>query len=244
MICKSSKIKRIDKIKIMVLLMFRTSLQIYMPLLFTLHPDTNTQIAVWHCLEPVDEMKALVHLDSKSEEMFVSMKNTTRKRQWLGCRVALSLMLNKKHVEIHYNGFGKPEMKGASYHLSFSHSGDYSAVIISKTSCVGIDLELYREKIVRVADRFLVTQEEQIIKNEERLTGLLLFWTAKEALYKIQGDPDVDIRSDIRIESINYLCSGSGEMKSQIKWQGKHKQIPVYFRIKDDFILSWAQMPC
>ncbi len=38
-------------------------------------------------------------------------------------------------------------------HISITHSHDFSAIIISDET-VGIDIELQREKIIRIADKF------------------------------------------------------------------------------------------
>jgi phosphopantetheinyl transferase len=49
-----------------------------------------------------------------------------------------------------YYDEGKPHLKDDKY-ISISHSHHFSAIIVSKS--VGIDIELQREKIIRIADK-------------------------------------------------------------------------------------------
>jgi phosphopantetheinyl transferase len=64
-------------------------------------------------------------------------------------------------LDLYYDELGKPHLKDDKY-ISISHSHHFSAIIVSNKS-VGIDIELQREKIIRIADKF-VDQEYSYLK--------------------------------------------------------------------------------
>ena len=75
---------------------------------------------------------------------------------------------------------------------------------------------------------------------EDRLVALTLFWAVKEALYKINGKPDLDIQYDICIESFDYLCRADGQLKALMKRPGMASGIGVSYHRMEDYILAWA----
>ena len=66
------------------------------------------------------------------EDQYASFKSEIRKKQWLSYRILLKKMISPHPASIEYDAFGKPYLKNSDLYLSISHSGDYSAVIVSK----------------------------------------------------------------------------------------------------------------
>ncbi len=227
-----------------VLLGFSKSFQFSdMPVVYTRTIIPDSMLSVWHATEGADTLLGQLDLDQEDEAIYSSIRNQSRKLQWLGCRMALSHLMQTPEIGIRYNEYGKPLLISGKANISFTHSGAYAAAILSTTSNVGIDLEPVREKISRVAERFLSTQELSLASGKERLEILTLFWSVKETLFKINGKPDLDIQHDICIESFDYLCNTNGTLKARMKWLGPESGIPVsYYRLQD-YILAWATVP-
>src|SRR5206468_11942825 len=49
----------------------------------------------------------------------------------------------------------KPFLENDAYHFSISHCGDFAAAIVSSDKRVGVDVEIFSEKIWRVKDKFI-----------------------------------------------------------------------------------------
>ena len=227
-----------------VFLAWKTTPQIpCMPIVFTRTIAPGSLLAVWHATEDAETLLGQLDLDPEDETICASIRNRNRKLQWLGCRMALSHLLQTPKVGIRYTEYGKPLLVSDRAHLSFAHSGSYAAAICSTTSIVGIDLEQVREKINRVADRFLTPHELSLVSGPDRLVILTIFWAVKEALYKINGKPDTDIQHELCIESFEYLCATQGELKTRILGIREDSLIPVSYHRTEDFILTWATVP-
>lgn len=81
--------------------------------------------------------------------------------------------------------------------LTISHSRDYAAVAFSSERSVGVDIEQWREQLMRVAQRVLSESEMAAYGASGAL--LLRAWTMKEALYKAALTPGLDFRRDIAL---------------------------------------------
>lgn len=82
---------------------------------------------------------------------------------------------------------GKPVLKNSEAHLSISHTQQFAAVMFSRNKAVGIDLENINPKVERIAHKFLREDEINAIDEEEKIGKLILYWSAKEALYKLHA---------------------------------------------------------
>lgn len=215
-----------------------------MPVIFSKRINAATQLNVWHATEEVAWFRSQLDLDPDDERRFQSISNQNRKLQWLGCRLALSHLMQTSRIPIRYDQYGKPSLASGEAEISFTHTGLYTAAISSQDSRPGIDLEQVREKISRVATRFLMPEELSMASGkEEHLRLLTLFWAAKESLYKINGKPDLNLLHDLRIESFDYLCLPKGELLAKMKLPDSEPVIPVSYHLLEGMILTWATLP-
>lgn len=97
---------------------------------------------------------------------------------------------------------GKPELSDKSSYFSISHSFPYAAAIISPKRSVGIDIQMYVEKIGRLQDKFLSVTEQELTRND--IQKITLTWAAKEAVFKYYGLGSVDFKSDMPIQGISW----------------------------------------
>lgn len=137
---------------------------------------------------------------------FAHTHSLTQKRdiENKGKHYLLNYLLNKS-VEIEYDSFGKPYLTNDFKHISISHSFDKMAIIINTKEPTGIDIEMIGNKILNIKHKFLSEIELENANNDVEKT--LIYWGAKETLYKIYGLKGVDFIKNISVnpfEKQNY----------------------------------------
>src|SRR6202008_4298331 len=100
-------------------------------------------------------------------------------------------------VTVCYDDKGKPHLTDRSKHISISHSHDKLAIIANAKEATGIDIELIRDKVLRIRHKYLSENELQDTGSD--IEKLLIYWAAKETLYKIYGLKEVDFIANLFI---------------------------------------------
>ncbi|HBZ33607.1 MAG TPA: hypothetical protein DEO38_00755 [Bacteroidales bacterium] len=132
-------------------------------------------------------------------------KSVGRQREIAGIRILLRQTLGDD-VRLEYHN-GRPFLKhklANDYsplpHISISHSHGILALAVNPHYELGMDLEVFGNKIRRVRERFLSAEElAWLINDDERLTRAHIAWTVKESVFKIFGDPVYNFQSKITI---------------------------------------------
>lgn len=211
-----------------------------MPLIIKENIPGDCILGVWKIEEPAEFLHRQSRLTKTEEDYYLTLKNQFRREQWLSYHAIIGHLLGEEEHELFYDTFGKPHFKDKSHFLSVSHSGEYSAVILSKNLSVGIDIEKIRGRIERVKDMFLSREELNQIGLMNRLEKLIVYWGAKEALYKIYGNPGLLCMRDITIKPFDYLCSGKGSTLGVVKSEVKTENYTIFYRKIDDYLLVYA----
>ena len=131
---------------------------------------------------------------------FYSEQNLISKREieTLGKNYLLAHLTNPT-TQLVYDDKGKPYLANDSRHISISHSHDKLVIIINETEETGIDIELIRAKVIKIKHKFL--SEIELIDASNDVEKLLIYWAAKETLYKIYGLKEVDFIKNLHLES-------------------------------------------
>ncbi|HNW88773.1 MAG TPA: 4'-phosphopantetheinyl transferase superfamily protein [Bacteroidales bacterium] len=210
-----------------------------MPVLFTKNPGKNTVLGVWQITETVDELVSAIDLSETEKHVLNSYKHDKRKKHWLSYRVLIS-KLSEASSKVHYSDFGKPYLLNdrKSKHISITHSGDYSAVIIDADTSVGIDIEEISRRIERVSSKFLSDEELVFIDKENFLAHLTICWTAKEALFKISGNDYYDFKEQIKLFPFKYAPHGS--IQAELTGESQSVNLVVHFEKISDYFLSYV----
>jgi phosphopantetheinyl transferase len=211
-----------------------------MPLILSHTVNASTFLGVWKIDESIEQMRQNLNLDEPDRKTFDSFGSELRKKHWLSSRILLQKLLKKNSVRIIYDEFGKPGIPDFNGHFSISHSGDIAAVIVSHETPVGIDIERIRDRIERVAERFLSMEELQQINDVNRLEKLYVCWGAKESLYKLYGKPEVDFQKDIVIKPFDYLCIGEGSCLAMMNTPEGSGSYQIFYRKLEDYILAYT----
>lgn len=173
-----------------------------MPLFQTIQHDETTKILIWEITESLEELLEKVVLKEKTQLRLNGMKSQMHQRAFLSVRMLIQEM-GFTDKDLHYDEFGKPYFDCHNY-ISITHSYHFAAIIISHET-VGIDMELQREKIIRIADKFVDTEFEYLNANvsEEYVKKLTIIWGAKEAIFKIRNEKGISFKDHIRVEDFS-----------------------------------------
>jgi 4'-phosphopantetheinyl transferase len=173
-----------------------------MPLFQTIQFNETTKILIWHITESFEELLSKVVLKEKTQQRLDGMKSQMHQRAFLSVRMLIQEMGFTDH-EMHYDEFGKPYFN-CHNHISITHSHDFAAIIISHET-VGIDMELQREKILRIADKFVDTENSYL--NTQNTTDyikeLTVIWGVKEAIFKIRNEKGISFKDHIRVNAFS-----------------------------------------
>lgn len=89
--------------------------------------------------------------------------------------------------------------------ISATHGASLAAVAASSLPTVGIDIEMWRPQLLRVAPRFVTDADTlHAMSQPERLLKL---WTAKEAVYKAAHTPGLSL-TDIAVDPTGAVACG------------------------------------
>lgn len=77
-----------------------------------------------------------------------------------------------------------PFLEPNEYEISITHSFPFAALAYSKNK-IGIDLERFNPKFLKLQDKFIYPNERAFIPKDEEIEYLTIIWSVKESLYKI-----------------------------------------------------------
>ena len=173
-----------------------------MPLFETIQFNETTKILVWHITESFEELVSNVVLKEKTQLRLNGMKSVMHQRAFLSVRMLIQEM-GFTDQDLHYDEFGKPYFN-CENHISITHSHDFAAIIISDKT-VGIDMELQRDKILRIADKFVETENSYLNTQHtpDYIRELTVIWGAKEAIFKIRNEKGISFKDHISVDAFS-----------------------------------------
>jgi phosphopantetheinyl transferase len=125
-------------------------------------------------------------------------QNDKRRREHLAWRRVVRSELGRD-VTIEYNKVGAPIVDRPNTYISVAHGSERVAVTIADEP-VGVDIESLNRNYERIKSRYMTPAEESLSTMEE---WPAVVWTAKEAIYKLYGQREVDLTEDIRITTFD-----------------------------------------
>jgi len=161
--------------------------------------DSSSALAVKIIGRPDEE--PLDFLSFREKLSYTNISHPEKRREWATARLAIHEAL--KELQLPYPGFFKDEhgksqsMNGQGF-VSLTHTPGYAAAIFHREQPVGIDMDLIREKILKIGFRFLDNSELDFLKNDP--VHYTMAWSAKESIFKCQGKRGVSFRENILLE--------------------------------------------
>ena len=203
-----------------------------MPVFFQQQINETTRLGVWK----IEETEAFFKGNVPVHRVVTHPK---KRLQHLAGRFLLQYLYpDFPYAQIQIADTRKPFLPDERYHFSISHSGDYAAAIVSSTHRVGVDVEETEDRILRIKDKYLSREEQQLFITDPSNPDfrlLTLLWSAKESVFKWYGAGEVDFRKEIRLSTLdsstNTLCCDFGKSGDALL---------VNYRLFDGLVLSWV----
>jgi 4'-phosphopantetheinyl transferase len=134
-----------------------------MPLYKSLVLNSQTIVKIWKITESKDFFSDKLVLKPESLERVNGMKSELHQRGFLSVRMLLA-EFGYVDEDLVYDTFGKPHLKDGKY-ISITHSYTFSAVVVSSRA-VGVDIEKQREKIIKIAPKFIGYETTYLSEND------------------------------------------------------------------------------
>ncbi len=206
-----------------------------MPLYKKIEVNSTTTIYVWKVEEDFNWLFRNTSLRDVSLARLEGMKSEIHQRGFLSVRHLLN-EAGYTDFDLFYDENGKPNLKDGK-HISITHSHNFSAIIVSSEN-VGIDIELQREKITRIADKFIEYEFSYLNKKErDYVRKLTVIWGAKEAKYKMCNSRSLSFKDDMKVEEFK-LDKLKG--KASVSQNEFEKAFDFHFEEFENFTLVYA----
>lgn len=206
-----------------------------MPLYKTIMVSPDTQVLVWKITESPDELFRDKPLKESSRERVKGMKSEQHQRGFLSVR-NLFEVLGYTDFDLHYDEFGKPHLSDGK-NISITHSYGFSAIIVGPDN-VGIDMELQRDKISKIADKFIDSEFAFLDKsNSDYIRKLTVIWGAKEAKYKMCNSRSLSFKDNMTVHPFDMEAKRG---TATVVKEHFRKDFEFYFEEIEDFTLVYA----
>ena len=211
-----------------------------MPLHKVIHINTNTKLYLWKIDEDFDTLFSQVRLKDSSLERLKSMKSESHQKGFLAVRMLLQHN-DYSDFDLFYDSFGKPQIKpqGCSIkevEVSISHSHQFSAIVISDKK-VGLDVEQIKEKVLRIAPRFMNVSHLENLTQEQKIKKATVIWGIKESIFKIKNEAGISFPNHIFEEDFDFQDK---KATATLKFNNIEETFQIAFDSVEDYIFVCA----
>lgn len=197
-----------------------------MALLFINEIDKDVRLGVWKMEENLN-YEQFASLPFYDRLMSLS---ESRRKETASVYSLLFVMTGNKNLVIGHETSGKPYVEG--YKIGISHTKGFVSVILSTSCDVAVDIEYINTRVLRIADRFLREDEKPDIIPD--VIPTLLFWCAKETIYKLYSDERLTFQN-IKImdaEQGGALCGNNLITGESVR---------IDYTFNNDYVLTYAK---
>ncbi len=167
-------------------------------------PAPGIRVGFWKIDETPEELLQMYTLGEHNETIEAMV--SARKSHFIASRLLAKEFYPQS--EVFKDEFGKPHLIGSNAHISWSHSGNYAALIACENSSTGIDIEQISDRILRIENKFCNKEDKKSIDPGHHAETLLAIWTAKESMFKWYGRKEVDFKLHMSVEPFEWQESG------------------------------------
>jgi 4'-phosphopantetheinyl transferase len=206
-----------------------------MPLFKTITQAAGV-IGVWQLSETLNELLPFFSDQELNDLGYLRYTHEKRKIEWLATRLLIKLLIGTDFT-ISYAESGKPILNHARYkNISISHSRYFAAVFIHEEHQVGLDIEDSARNYNSIEKRYL--SDEELLHVSKNPLLQCLYWCAKEAIFKLVPDHDIEFRNQIHISPFNP----EQEDRFQVKFKSEKGDSihELQFQIFEGHCLVWV----
>lgn len=212
-----------------------------MAFLFINEIDKDVRLGVWEMEENLNYEK-FASLPFYDRLMSLS---DGRRKETASVYSLLFAMTGNRNLVIGHEPSGKPYVEG--YKIGISHTKGFVSLILSTSCDVAVDIEYINTRVLRIADRFLREDEKpnalQFSKEKKEkgdkdvvpdVIPTLLFWCAKETIYKLYSDERLTFQN-IKImdaEQGGALCGNNLITGESVR---------IDYTFNNDYVLTYAR---
>jgi phosphopantetheinyl transferase len=182
-------------------------------------------IGIWELTGNSSELESIFQFSDAEKATYKKFKIEKRKKEFLAVRLLLNEILGKK-TEIIYDESGQPKIANNNYKISISHSAQLAVIFLSEKN-IGIDAENIHRHIHPLVHRFLSEKEkEQTSNTPDTQTAQVIYWCAKEAMFKCSREKNIQFNTEILIQP----ATTPGELSGQVLKNNRTEQFKLgYF---------------
>lgn len=211
-----------------------------MPLVYYNKISNGLELGIWHITESVDELLKYLYLNKEEFATLYSFKSEKRKKQWMSYRALIRTIVQTDFIyRIYYDENNKPYLVNPTRSISVSHTDNYSAVLINENvnEIRGLDVERLSEKAFRNKSKFLTDEEINLLPIDNLYFYSTLFWSAKESVYKKSNIPNIFLKSNIKIENIDF---DNNIINAKLFYKDIIVEINVFWSIYDSMVITYT----
>ncbi|WP_102406417.1 4'-phosphopantetheinyl transferase family protein [Parabacteroides bouchesdurhonensis] len=198
---------------------------------------SNPLRGIWLMSESSDELLSMLDNVIDYQPFLHTIKTEHRRKEWLASRVLLKELLGQE-VRVEYYPDGAPFLPDIPLHISISHTNNYAVVLLQESPAAGIDIEYKSDRVRKIRSRFMNPEEEINIDTAHETNHLLIYWCAKETLFKMIGQDNVDFCQHLHVKPFPY--SESGVFTVQETRTQERTSFQLGYLVTPDFILTWS----
>ena len=200
-----------------------------------LDDPAHSRVGVWKITESEAELRTMTSIPSDELEEISYIKNESLRKQRLAVRALLDAMFDEKVYLSHHDN-GKPYIENNAINISITHTDQYVAVILNDEDEVGIDCESLNRDFSAVEKKALSEEEIGNLEDEQKNEQLAIYWCAKEAIFKLTSQYDVDFAEQIQIDGFRYRNEGELSATFTDK-DGYEQELNLYYFTFDRHVL-------
>ena len=206
-----------------------------MPFYKKIEIDSKSTILIWKISESFTDLFRAVSLKDISLARLEGMKSESHQRGFLAVRMLLQ-QAGYTDFDLYYDEFGKPHLKDGTF-ISISHSFDFSAIVFSDKN-IGIDLELRRDLVVKIARKF--AEEEFVYQAENNIedfkSKLTVIWGVKEAVFKVRNEIGISFKDHVFVRPFEMNDNNTTAL---LDFNDLKREFIVYFTEIESYTLVW-----
>jgi phosphopantetheinyl transferase len=205
------------------------------PLYKTITVSPTTQVYIWKITEDLGTLSRNIALTNHCQNRVDGMKSLLHQRGFMSVRHLLAEAGYTDH-DLYYDAWGKPHLHDGKQ-ISITHSFTFSAIIVSD-SPVGIDIEMQRDKIIRIAHKFTPFEEYRTLANADAVVRkLTIVWGGKESMYKSYAQEGLSFLKHMYIEDFHFE---DAQTTGSVSFNGSSKVYQLHFLEFEGFTCVYA----
>jgi phosphopantetheinyl transferase len=195
-----------------------------MPLYKTIQVTPTIKVYIWKIEESEKVLSKGIQLTDHCQNRMDGMKSELHRKGFLSIR-HLMAEAGYEDKDLFYDKAGKPHLYDGT-HISITHSHQFTGIIFSKDREVGIDIEMQRKLITRIAHKFTPAEAYDHISDKNDLVRkYTIVWGCKESLYKIYATVGLSFLNHIYISDFEFS-------DKTIEGEVHYKDDTTYYELK------------